>query len=247
MIDTFLTTYEDRKKELRDFFNLLEFLEKKENAKDESGFSEFEKIFHNGENRISFTYQQLINILKSNASLMIYSIIEFTVANLVESIYDEIKVQKLSYIDVSDSIKKLWSESALKSATDPNASFNTFFKKHEEVVQDILCCHIAKITAKQTLPAGNLDGKTIKDTFAAHGITVFTQSENYRPDLLRIIKDNRNNLAHGSVSFVEALQMQSIADIKGNATTIIFFLDELIVLVKEYIEQQKYRVNEKSY
>lgn len=247
MIDTFLKTYEDRKKELKNFVNLLEFLEKTENKKDESGTSEFENIFHQGDFTITFTYQQLINVLKSNASLMIYSIIEFTVANLVESIYDEIKVHKLSYIDVSDSIRILWSKSILKNANDPNASFNTFLRRHEKVIQDILCCHVATMTSKQTMPAGNLDGETIKDTFAAHGIKIFTKSANYRPDLLKSIKESRNDLAHGSVSFVEALQQKSILDIKSTSVIVVLFLDELVELVQGYIEQQMFKAEEKYY
>ena len=39
---------------------------------------------------------------------MIYNIIEYTVTNLIDSIYDEIRVNHLSYIDVNDSIRNLW-------------------------------------------------------------------------------------------------------------------------------------------
>lgn len=247
MIDTFLTTYDDRKKELKDFINLMEFFEKKEKTKDDIGSSEFDLFFHQGKESISFTYQELINVLKSNASLMLYSIIEFTVANLVESIYDVIKVQKLSYIEVSDSIKKLWSQSVLKAADDSNASFNTFLKKHETVIQDILCCNILKMTSRQTMPGGNLDGKAIREVFKAHGIRICTNSKNYRPDILDNIKKNRNELAHGSLSFVEAMSLKSVADIRVTADIVILFLDEVIDLVKEYIEKQMFKAEEKRY
>ncbi len=238
MIETFLTAYKERKVELNDFIELMEFFEKKEKNKNEIGQSEFDQFFHG----IGFTYQQLINILKSNASLMVYSIIEFTVANLVQSIYDEIKVQGLSYLDVSDSIRKIWREALLKKvAIDPNTSFNTFLRKHEAIVQDILCYKILQLTSKQTLPSGNLGGEAIKSTFAEHGIKIFTGSENYRPDLLESIKNNRNNLAHGSVSFVDAMSQQSIDDIKKTVVKVLLFLDELVDLVKEYIDTQQYK------
>ena len=49
--------------------------------------------------------------------------------NLIDSIYDEIRVNHLSYIDVNESIRNLWRQTILKSVNDPNANFSTFFEK----------------------------------------------------------------------------------------------------------------------
>ena len=134
------------------------------------------------------TYQSLINILKSNVSLMIYNIIEYTVTNLIDSIYDEIRVNHLSYIDVNDSIRNLWRKTILRSVNDPNANFSTFLRKNEEIISAILSNNELNMYAKNTLPGGNLDGTSIKETFESHGIQVRTSSRNYRPDILIGIK-----------------------------------------------------------
>lgn len=76
----FQDTYDDRKKEIEDFLELMEFLETKENDRVD-GVSKFSEFFHSEGTGIRLTYQSLINILKSNVSLMIYNIIEYTVAN----------------------------------------------------------------------------------------------------------------------------------------------------------------------
>lgn len=238
---TFLSIYHNRKKELSDFINFMKFLEAKENNK-EDGVSEFDKFFHGDKQRIEFTYQSMINVLKSNAALMIYSIIEFTVANLIERIYDEIKMQNLTYKDVSESIRKIWREMILKEADDPNASFNTFLRKHGEVIEAIVYCYTLKMEVKKSLPSGNLDGIAILQTFTSHGIQVCTSSCYYRPDLLKNIKDNRNELAHGNVSFVEALRDKSVDEINDNTNIVCNFLDELIKLVQDYIDNEKYRI-----
>ena len=70
-----------------------------------------------------------------------------------------------------------------------------------------------------------------------------TNSQNYRPDILEGIKDNRNNLAHGVVSFVDAVREESITDIKKSKTIVVNFLDELIETVSLYIAEQKYKVS----
>lgn len=239
---TFRDTYDSRKKEIEDFLELMVFLEKKENDR-EDGMSKFDEFFYSQEGGIQLTYQALINILKSNVSLMIYNIIEYTVANLVDSIYDEIRINNLSYVDVNESIKGLWRKTILKSANDPNANFSTFLRKNEEIIGKILDHVALDMYSKNTLPGGNLDGNSIKETFESHGIHFATNSHNYRPDILEGIKENRNNLAHGSVSFVEATREESISDIKRNETVVIAFLDELIETVSEYITEQKYKIS----
>lgn len=237
---TFRDTYDSRKKEIEDFLELMEFLQAKESIR-EDGLSEFSRFFHEGEIQISMTYQALINILKSNVSLMIYNLIEYTVSNLVDSIYDEIKTNNLSYVDVNSSIKALWRKTILKAANDPNANFNTFLKKNEEIITSILENSTIDMRSRNTLPAGNLDGKTIRETFESHGIRVSTNSANYRPDILEGIKENRNNLAHGAVSFVEAVRSDSISDIRRNENFVVAFLEELIETVSVYIQEQKYK------
>lgn len=91
------------------------------------------------------------------------------------------------------------------------------------------------------MPTGNLDGNTIKDTFEAHGIHVKTSSTNYRPDILASIKDRRNNLAHGPVSFVDAVRMDGIYDIENNEVFVVNFLEEVIETVDKYINDDGYK------
>lgn len=242
----FRNTYDGRKQEIDDFIELMCFLEKKENIKNDDDVSEFSKFFYQGNERITMTYQAMINILKSNVSLMIYNIIEFTVSNLMDSIYDEIKINELSYIDVNDSIRALWRKTILKSTNDPNANFNTFLKKNEEIIDYIINKTTIEIHSRNAMPVGNLDGKSIKDTFQLHGIRLETDSRNYRPDILETIKQRRNDLAHGSVSFVDAVREDSILDIKNNKTFVLNFLEELINIVNQYIENEEYKGDKSS-
>ncbi len=237
----FKDTYENRKQEIEDFIELMMFLERKENNKDDNGVSEFDQFFYCGDDGINMTYQSMINILKSNVSLMIYNIIEYTVSNLMNCIYDQIRMNGLSYVDVNDSIRSLWRKTVLKSASDPNANFNTFLKRNEEIINKIINNSILEINSRSTLPAGNLDGISIKEAFESHGIYVSTDSCNYRPDVLASIKQHRNDLAHGSVSFVDAVREDGIYDIMRNKEFVLNFLEELINAVENYIEDEQYK------
>lgn len=223
------TTFNERKCEINDFIELLKFLELKENSTDEDGVSDFSKFFHLGEKRVNVSFQRMINIMKSNLSLMIYNIIEFTVANLIDNIYEEIRIHNLSYLDVNDSIKKLWRKTILKATNDPNANMSTFMKKNEEIIDKIIHNSVIDLQSRSTLPAGNLDGPKIKETLERHGINM--HCSNYRPIILENIKTQRNDLAHGSVSFVDALRDSTISNIENDASVTIAFLEELMMLV----------------
>ena len=110
---TLKDTYESRKREINSFINLMDFFERKKTNIQENEVS-FDEFFYEGEIPIDFTYQELINILKSNVSLMMYNIIEYTVSGLVECIYDEIRIQNLSYIGVNDSIRAVFEKKCAK-------------------------------------------------------------------------------------------------------------------------------------
>lgn len=237
---TLKDTYESRKKEIGSFIELISFLERKKTniQEDEVSFNEF---FYECGEPIGFTYQELINILKSNVSLMMYNIIEYTVSGLVDCIYDEIRMQNLPYTGVNEQIKEIWRKNVLKAAKDPGANFNTFLRKNEEIINYVLSNATLNIHARETLPVGNLDGLSIKSTFESHGVRIRTNSEYFRPDILASIKENRNNLAHGSVSFVDAVRDDSVQDFSKYYRFITLFLEELIDTVAEYLENQDYK------
>ncbi len=146
----------------------------------------------------------------------------------IVSIYDEIRVHNLAYIDVNEPIRKLWRKTILKSARDPGANFNTFLRKNEEIINNILLNTTLDIHARESLHAGNLDGVSIRETFESHVLQISTSSPNFRPDILGNIKMNRNNLAHGAVSFVDAVRDDSIQDFKKYARFVMLFLEELM-------------------
>lgn len=232
-------TFESRKQEILKFVEFVKFLEDKEFSLTDEGESEFSLFFHSAPNGISVNYQEIINIAKSNLALMIYSIIEYTVANSIDNIYEEIRNDGLSYLNISDNIKALWRASILKTTTDPNSSFSTFMKKNEEIINMIIHERPIDLCSRNTLPAGNLDGEKIKDTLQKHGVK--WESSNYRPDILNKFKEKRNNLAHGSVSFIEALRDSTIANIEQEANLVIAFLEDLLNMVDKYISNKDYK------
>ena len=240
-METFLELYESRKKEISDILSLLGFLERKQRTKvKDEDVTEFDSFFHSVDG-IDLSYQSMTNILKSNVALMIYNLIEFTITNIIEYIYEQIRVNQLGYTGVNELIQKLWHMTVLRATNDPGSNFNTVVKTSEKVINVILDNSVIQLKSRDTLPAGNLGGAGIKDTLSKHGILINTSSPNFRPDILDTIKEKRNELAHGSVSFVEAMRDYSIIDIIKINKLLIDFLQEVIDTARTYLDEQQYK------
>ena len=236
---SFEETYNQRKQELFDFLTLMEFFERQENEKNDEGLNGIDQFFGKSTTEL-MSFQKMINIFKSNVSLMLYSLVEFTVSNIMEEIYHEIVSDSLTYIEVSDNIKKIWRKSLLNPAKDPEANFSTFMKRNEIVVESIVENKTIELSSRDTMPGGNLDGTSIKDVCQRHGVLFDQSSVNFRPDLLSTLKNRRNKLAHGSDSFVEALRDKSVQEIRKEGGIITGFLDELIKSSEKYIKEKEY-------
>lgn len=238
-METLKDTYERRKTEIEKLIATMQLLEKKETI-EHDGISEFKTFFSTSEYEV-LTFQEMINILKSNVSLMIYNIIEYSVTNLVENIYSEIGKKELKYIDINDEIKKIWRRTKLKIVYDPTASRDEIMKLNEKMIDEIISEATIELHYRQTVKGGNLDGQEIIKTFKSHGLEI--SKENFREDILKSIKDKRNDLAHGAVSFVEAMRDKTIGDIKESSEKINKFLETLISDVEQYLAEERYMVS----
>src|SRR5690625_1881065 len=135
-----LEVLKNRKEEIDKFINVMVLLERKNDTKSKNeheDITEFQEFFNCNEFSNDVSYQFMSNIMKSNVTLMLYNIIEFTVSGLIDEIYDAIKQEKLSYIEVNKDIQKIWRKSFLRVTLDPNANHNTFLLKNEEIIESI--------------------------------------------------------------------------------------------------------------
>ena len=124
----FRDEFNNRLAEVNKYFDFLEKIE-----------SEY-KILMNHSKTLSFTIDdELLKILKANGFLILYNLIEATILNSIIAIFDEIKVDNLSYEKVSEKIKKYWFKNKYKHSDaikDENLN-NKFYILVEEVISNI--------------------------------------------------------------------------------------------------------------
>lgn len=88
--------------------------------------------------------------------------------------------------------------------------------------------------------SGNADLQQIKKMFDKHGMNIDSSVIQNAGEGLLEVKNKRNHIAHGNISFIEGGRDSSITDLNQYKDEIIRFLNALNKEVSEYIDNQKY-------
>lgn len=241
----FKQEFDSRKQEVEKYFNFLKNID------------EDYRIVSNYERDKSFNIDdELLKVLKANGFLILYNLIESTILNSVIAIFDEIKVKKLSYVSVSDEIRRYWSKHIYKF--DEKISEEKLLRdKFYNIVEKIVTNVILEITDRIEY-GGSIDARAIRKVADELGVTL--SFEHYREDLhgkvLVDIKNNRNDLAHGKKSFSDIardITYNGIVSINENNEDVISsfglvhfkdytieHLEKFIISIENYIESEGY-------
>lgn len=183
------------------------------------------------------------SVIRSNIKIMIYNIIEFTVTSLISAIYDRLKDESCGYADVSEKLRTLWHHTRMRTLSDPSASNDTAVRISKQLLDEAIANKALRLDTHKTISGGNLDGKKILRLFDDHGVSVHTADAEFRADELKDIKDRRNDLAHGSVSFAEASNQVTTSELADLINRVDSFLMQLRKDVIDYLDFGGYKAD----
>ncbi len=98
--------------------------------------------------------------LKATGFLLLYNLVESTVRNAIESIFDEIQNKNISFDDVRDELKMV----IVKNFKNNNSA-EKLISEINTISQDIISASFNK----EKMFSGNIDAKKIKDTAILYG------------------------------------------------------------------------------
>jgi len=172
---------------------ILEFIEKTKNIDSQSVLTELQK-------------REFLWVIKSNIILMQYNLIESVFVELFSEFYSLLKESNFSIDDMPPDffynfillVRRMPTKN-LDLIKNSNASENNEMKLSNLIIK---AGFDLTDEEKKFLVNGNLDGKKIKDFLKGWG---FDTAELERIDIscLKTLKDQRQLLAHGGMSFAE--------------------------------------------
>lgn len=219
-MDNTKSGFKERKIEIDEYFNFIEVLNNDNISLEFTNLMGIDEKFE-----ISI---KLKAIVRANAFLLLYNLIESTITNSILEIYTKIKDEKVSYECLSSEIKKIWLNKKRKTIADGN--------NLTEVIDTIIEKKIIELTKNDINISGNIDSQKIRNLAKEIG---FNESKNGR--CLEGVKDKRNHLAHGEQTFYNIGKSATYNDLNKEKEDIFQHLEDVIRNIENFIEAKKYK------
>jgi len=226
-MQTIIAEFENRIKEIDTYFNFLENIL----------VDKAELYFHSKKQKKSKPIElELTKILKANGFLLLYNLVESSIKKSIEEIYINLNKENITYKDVREEIKKKWIEIKYKNFKPDIFIAEKIFFCIANIEQDL----IEMPTNLKERIAGNIDSRKIRDYSTAFGFSSKTHHTAKDGEKLFIVKNKRNDLAHGIVSFSDCGKDYTIEELLIIKKEVISYLKGILKNVNTYILKKEY-------
>ena len=215
-----LGIFEDRKEEINFYYSIM--------IEIESTDGHIETIDNN----------RLVKIMKSNLLLMLYNLVEACVVSGMMEIYEDLKNDGCSYNSVISEIQNIWAKNEINEIYGPTTERIAYENRVQRIIQNITSESPIILSRDALGVSGNLNAKKIKEICDRHRIRYRLET---RGELLERVKLERNNLAHGDVSFSDCARNLSLSDLKTIKNEVFLFIDGILKGMTDYYIGKQYR------
>jgi len=181
-------------------------------------------------------FEAIVKIMKSNSILMLYNLVESTIRVSMLDYYSSLNDKQLSFSQAIESIQKLWIKNHLNQINSNELNQKVF----NMILNVINNNYSVEIERESFHLSGNADVKEMKRILETHGITYNNDSFRDFGGALLTIKNKRNYLAHGNISFEDNGGRFSIQDINELKNKTYQCLDYFISLINSAIINQEF-------
>lgn len=174
--------------------------------------------------------------MRSHAVLMLYNIVESTVVECILAIYDAIKDEHIKYVELIDPLRDMW----LGNKMDNNDGRKTRIAKTKRIINDLQ----SDISFDDKIGRfdGNVDLRLILNVCKEFKIQLGSIPNKEEVAVsLKTIKDARNHLAHGDITYSSYGSSILLSDIIKLKDDTLKFLNYFIQVIDSYIRNKKYK------
>lgn len=216
--------YKRRKEDVEEYFRLLCFLLSFETHRNIS-------IQNLDTGKSLVITQEMQCVAKAQSLVLLYNLVESTVCDCLNAIYDAIQDESLIFGNVSDDIKNMW-RNYLKRKNLPEKTKNDNDIINMAIRFDSLAINIS----------GSLDFRKIQEVFSKHGCLLDNSSRDTIAQSFLVVKNKRNLLAHGNISFSECGAHYLLSDLQKYKEHIVDYMQDVVNKTCDYIANKAYKL-----
>ena len=222
-MQTVILDFNTRVEEINKYFLFLEELISEK--------TKLSTLDNNGNIQIQEVDSELVKTLKANSFLLLYNLIESSMTNAIEAIFDKLINENVSFNDVRVEIKRVIVQNF------KNRSPEGVYSQITDISLDIIKVGFNR----KEIFSGNIDAKKITKTATQYGFSYDTDYEKTKHGKsLRDIKNIRNDLAHGYTSFSEIGKDRTIEDLIKIKNEVVEYMNQILINIQSYLNSKKY-------
>jgi MAE_28990/MAE_18760-like HEPN len=169
---------------------------------------------------------ELFKTLKANGFLLLYNLVESTLKNAIEAIFEELRIKSVSFDACRVEVRQV---------------ILTNLRKHnvKKIVSSLSALSTDVVFAtfqKEAVASGTVDGRFVRELSREFGFS----SPSVKSDQLLTVKTNRNDLAHGLKSFAEVGRDFDLERLDNIRMEVVNFLNALLDNVANYLITKSY-------
>lgn len=180
--------------------------------------------------------RELTKTIRASGYLLLYNLVESTLSNAVDSIHKAIDVHGLEFNQLNGKMKEITLSHFQRAISS----------KSVDTTHPIQVAMVKMGYKKENLFNGNIDCKEIRNVSRRYGFSVPDPKLGGRAigDLVREVKDKRNDLAHGSISFERCGRETPPEHLVTVADQTILYLRAVLRSVRQYIKNRDYSIED---
>lgn len=173
-----------------------------------------------------YDHDSLLKTLKANGFILLYNLVESTMKNVIEAVFDEFRTKSVSFDDCREEVRQI--VLANLKAHNPDRVFIALAPIAQKVLTETF--------RKEKAFSGNVDAKKIREVARDYGFRPPTGKSGN----LLTVKSLRNDLAHGDKSFAEVGKDFGVERLKEIKIEVLDYLRELLANVSSYLANKEY-------
>ena len=182
---------------------------------------------------------RLLRILKSNFLLMLYNLVEACIVSGMMEIYERLKNGGSTYGDLIDEFRSIWSNYEIGKVYSNAAGRTAYEERVQLIINQVITSQPITLSKEALGISGNLDARAIKRLCDKHRIRYAASDDD---GCLKIVKDKRNNLAHGDESFGDCARDMSLDDLEHIKDEVVRFINGILDGMREYYDNKQYLI-----
>ncbi|EAG1699268.1 MAE_28990/MAE_18760 family HEPN-like nuclease [Listeria innocua] len=178
--------------------------------------------------------EAIFKSLKSNMMMMLYNLTESTIRLTMNFYYDNFNKKRKNYSNTVENLRKTWIKHSLGVIKPDNIQ-----KQVYDMIESIMDVeYTISLEFENFSLSGNADLRELKGILNTHGLIYDDNQFKIYGGSLKTVKEMRNSLAHGNISFEENGKNLSVSDLTNYKNETYACLLIFIEVVENNINEQ---------